>query len=85
MSAGIRDTTAWRIIEQLLEHAWGEDDMSDEQILSASLMFHKAGGSWKQLIEGDRAQIGILEECVGNALKADRLNKVAARVAGIVE
>jgi hypothetical protein len=82
VNAGIRDTAAWQIIEQLLEHVWGKDDMTDSQILSVSLMFHKAGGSWKRLMEGERDQIGILEECVGNVLQAEKLERIAASVSG---
>lgn len=83
MNAGIRDTTAWYVIEQLLTHIWGVSDIDDEEILAICKLFKKAGGLWRQIIEGNRDHIDILDECIGNILKARQLNKIAARIAKV--
>lgn len=84
MSAGIKDTSAWHVIEQILKHVWGDDDMSDEEVFVVCRMFWKAGGTWKAIMDGDPESVGILEECMNNVISARKLEKIAAKVAGKV-
>jgi hypothetical protein len=78
----MKDTAAWHVIEQMLKHAFGLDDMDDDEIVSVSKLFRKAGGKWRDVMSGDRRHVEILEECIGNVLEARRLQKIAVRVAG---
>lgn len=82
MNVGIKNTTAWRVIEQILKHAWGpEEEMNDDEAFAVCKMFWKSGGSWKQLVEGDPEHTGILEECMSNIINARKLKKIALNVA----
>lgn len=84
MASDIKDTAAWRIIEQVLEHTWGGDyDMGSDAVLSVCDGFVKGGGSWRGLMEGDSDSISLLEKCIGKVIDPDsaKIASVALRVA----
>jgi hypothetical protein len=82
VSVGIKDTTAWRVIEQILKHVWGPgEEMNDDEAYAVCKMFWRSGGSWKQLVEGDPEHVSILEECINNVISARKLKKIALKIA----
>ena len=85
MSIESKDTTAWRVIEQVLKHVWGPgEELDDDEVLLVCKLFQKAKGSWKKIVEGDYEHIEILEECINNVLLSRKMEKIAARVSGNV-
>ena len=85
MNVGLKDTAAWHVIEQLLEHVWGSDeDLDDEETLVVCKLFHKSGGKWRGIMDGDPRHVEILEECINNMLQARKFKKIALRISGNV-
>lgn len=76
-----KETAAWNVIEQMLKHIWGPDkDLDDKEVLSVCKMFWRAGGKWKEVMDGDPEHFSILEECIGNVISAQKLTKIAMNV-----
>jgi hypothetical protein len=85
VSAGIRDTAAWHVIEQILEHVWGlGEDLDDEEALAVCKLFWKAGGSWRGIMDGDQRHARILEESINDVISARKLQKIAHKISGNV-
>lgn len=81
MDSTLKETTAWKVIDQILEHTWGVDDIDSDIVISACRMFEKAGGSWKKAIQGDVTHLSILEDCIGNVIGSPKITNVAMKVA----
>jgi hypothetical protein len=62
---GVKDTSAWRIVRQLINHSWGADQELDEnEFLNICSNFYHNGGSWELLLDGDMSHVSILETCI---------------------
>lgn len=78
----MESTAAWKIIDQVLEHTWGiSDGLDSDTVLSICRMFTKAGGSWKDAMDGDIDQMSMLETCIGNVIGSPKIAGIAAKVA----
>lgn len=84
MGTSLSGTAAYRVIRQVLDHVWGPDeDLEDEDLISISKAFKEAGGSWENLMSGDMASIGKLEDAIESHVQTRALISIACRVAGI--
>lgn len=81
MDLGIRDTAAFRVIEEILLHTWGVDaELEDDEVFLICKLFGKSGGKWLDVMDGDPKSVHMLEECINNILQAKKLRRVAFRV-----
>jgi hypothetical protein len=79
--AGVKDTAAYRITRQITDHTWGSDEkLSDAEFVSIYKSFHRVGGSWERLMDGDMSCVQKLEESIDNFMNNRRLSKVAVRI-----
>jgi hypothetical protein len=71
---GIRDTTAYRIIRQIIDHTWGSDiELEDPEIINICQSFHRLGGSWEQLMNGDISNFTYLEQSIDTLIAPKKL------------
>lgn len=76
----IKDTAAWRITRQLVDHIFGHDtDLSDDEFIFIYRVFLKRGGSWKELMDGNILIIILLEKLLEDYFKV-RAMKEALKV-----
>lgn len=79
---GVKDTAAFRVIRQVVDHAWSSDEeVRDEDVVNICLEFHRLGGSWKGLMEGDVRAFHILERAIEGFLEFRNLSKIARDIA----
>ena len=82
MESDIKDTAAWRVMEQIIEHTYGGgSDMDSEAALSVCESFKKGGGKWKDLMDGDPEHLSRLESCIDKSLGSSKIARIALRVA----
>jgi hypothetical protein len=80
--AGVKDTTAYRIVRQVMDHIYGPDEKtSGKDFVSVYRSFREGGGSWESLMAGDMASVKVLEDVLEDFVQARRLKKIAFRVA----
>lgn len=85
MSLTLKDSAAWHVIEQLLKHAFGvTGSLPDDEILAICKLFKKAGGLWRNVMDGDPLHVGMLETSINNVLSANKIKRIALKIAGIV-
>jgi len=79
---GVKDTAAFRVIRQVVDHTWSPDEeVSDEDVVSVCRDFHKRGGSWRGLLAGDVRDFQVLEETIESLLELRQLSRMARRLA----
>lgn len=62
MATGIKDTTAYFITRQVMDHIYGEDEeLSSEDFVVIYKIYLGRGGSWEGLMNGDMKDVKILE------------------------
>jgi len=66
---GLKDTIAWRIIRQVVDHTWGDEEFDDEEFLELCVNFVKNGGSWQALMDGDMDSVKALENSIDSFMK----------------
>lgn len=64
----IRDTAAYKIIDQMISHAWGGTKWDERDMVIIYRLFNKRGGSWELIVNGDPNQFSILENSIGDYL-----------------
>lgn len=78
MEASVKDTTAYQIVRQVLDHTWGSDSkLSDEEFLKIVSGFFGFGGSWERLMSGDMKCVKALEDSIDGFMKS----RIASRIA----
>lgn len=78
---GVKDTAAFRVIRQVVDHTWSPDEeISDEDVISVCRGFHKRGGSWRGLLAGDVRDFQILEGTIESLLELRQLSKIARKL-----
>jgi hypothetical protein len=81
-SAGVKDTTAYKIVRQIADHIYGSDEkLSNSDFISIYHNFVESGGSWEGLINGDMGSVKILEDSLAAFIDERRLHKIATNVA----
>lgn len=79
--AGIKDTVAYRISRQIMDHMYGSDeDMSDEDFVGIYTDFHRRGGSWKDIMDGDMKSVKHIEDSIEYLVKSRSTGKIAVIV-----
>jgi hypothetical protein len=64
-NVGVKDTAAYRIVRQITDHTWGDEEKySDKEFISVYRAFRRSGGSWYDLMAGHMAHITILENAI---------------------
>ena len=80
--AGIKDTTAYKIIRQVTDHIWGSDEeLSDEKVAAICRLYAGRGASWEALMNGSMDSAVQLEHCIEAVVKFTRNGRIASRVA----
>ncbi len=78
----VKQTLAWRIVRQLVDHVYGSDEkMSSDDFLTVYRAFAGAGGSWEAFIQGDIKAVALLESALDSFIRIRNTMRVAARVA----
>jgi hypothetical protein len=60
----VRETAAWRVVRQILDHCWGGADLSDDEFVELCVDFRRRGGLWEPVMSGDLDAIVILEKAI---------------------
>jgi len=82
MDANIKDTTAYKVVRQMVDHIWGSDqELLDEQFVAIYKLFKIRGNDWKDLMDGSMDSAVHLEECIEAVLKYKKIEKIALAVA----
>jgi len=64
-----KETTAYRVIRQLIDHSWGVDvDVSSGLLTDICKTFYRLGGSWERLVDGDPKCFRILDSAINSHL-----------------
>lgn len=83
MDPGVKDTAAFRVIRQVVDHTWSADEkLDDGEVVRICQDFRRLGGSWKELMAGDVRQFEILEGVIGSLFDSRALSKIARKLAG---
>lgn len=62
-SAGVKDTTAYKITRQVMDHVYGEDEkMSSDEFVAVFHMYLGRQGTWQGIMDGDMKNVKILED-----------------------
>lgn len=81
-SSGVKDTTAYKIVRQIVDHVYGSDEkISGEDFVFVHHAYIADGGSWEKLMAGDMGCVKILEDVLERFVKDRRLKKIATKVA----
>lgn len=57
----VKDTTAYKIIRQLLDHIYGSDvELNDEDFLHIYATYMRLGGTWEGMIRGSMPCFDLL-------------------------
>jgi hypothetical protein len=79
--AGVKDTAAYRISRQIMDHMYGSDEkMSNKDFVGLYADFHRRGGSWKAIMEGDMRSVKHIEDSIECLVKSRNTGKIAAIV-----
>lgn len=84
MDVGIKNTTAYIISRQIMDHIYGENEELSEQDFSyVSSEFRRRAGSWESLTKGDMRSVKALEDSLASLVNTRQLVSIAARIAGV--
>lgn len=79
---GVKDTAAYRVIRQILDHTRGPDlFVSGRDVVAMCKAFRKGGGSWERLLAGDISCFQRLQDSIDGVLQANEMAEMASRVA----
>jgi hypothetical protein len=60
--AGVKDTTAYKITRQVMDHVYGDDEkLSSDEFVAVFNMYLGRKGSWEGIMAGDMKNVEILE------------------------
>ena len=80
--AGVKDTTAFLISRQIMDHIYGDDEkLSNQEFVDLYHDFHKRGGSWQALMDGDMKSVKVIEDALASLVKSRGLGIIASRIA----
>ncbi len=78
---GIKDTTAYKITRQIMDHVYGSDEkLSNKEFLAVYELFNQRGGSWDALMDDSMDDIVKLEECLESFVKYRNTVKTASKI-----
>jgi len=62
---GPKDTTAWAITRQILDHSFGNDeDLEDDEFLNLCQRYYEENGSWEEIQNGDYRLVKLIESLI---------------------
>jgi hypothetical protein len=80
--AGVKDTTAYLISRQIMDHIYGDDEeMSNKDFVGLYHDFLRRGGSWQRLMDGDMRSVKIIEDAIEHLVKSRGDGKIAVTIA----
>lgn len=78
----VKETTSYKIIRQMTDHIWGEDqDISDDDVVAISKLFTSRGNTWEALMNGSMTDATALEKCIEAVIDNSDLINIASQVA----
>lgn len=79
---GVKDTAAFRVIRQIVDHTWSSDeDLDENDIIIICQDFRRNGGSWETLLSGNVSSFQTLEDTISSFMKIKELHVIASRLA----
>ncbi len=73
VDGSVKDTIAFRIVRQILDHVYGNDQkMDDEEFVHLYRTFVRLGGSWEAVVRGDINGFDLLESLVAAFVKVKK-------------
>ena len=79
---GVKDTAAYKIVRQVMDHIYGADEKtSGKEFVDIYHRFHSDGGSWECLMDGDMNSVKILEDVLEDFVQTRKMKKIAFRIA----
>jgi len=86
MAIGIKNTTAYRIVRQIIDHTRGhESKISDDDFLSIFENFYRKGGSWEKITSGSMHDVKLIEDSIDEFFNLAKLKKIAGVISGNVK
>lgn len=83
-NAGVKNTMAYKVVRQVLDHVWGPDEeLSDEEFVRVFRAISRTGLSWEKVVLGDMASIQAIERVLELFVTTRGLNKIASRLSGM--
>lgn len=80
-NAGIIDTAAYRIIRQIVNHAFDSNlEINEEDVIGICDIFRDLGGSWEKVMDGDNSEYQKLENSIESRLNCKNLVKIAKKL-----
>jgi hypothetical protein len=77
--AGITNTTAYRVIREVVDHVFDPDtEIEDDDVIGICDIFRDLNGSWEMLMGGDMDEYQKLENAIESRLS---LNQMARQLA----
>jgi hypothetical protein len=81
MPASLSDTAAFKIIRQMMDHAWGSDEeLEDGDLVFILDGFRSAGGSWQGVLSGSTVDLQKLDDVIESYVQARALAIIATRI-----
>ena len=80
-SNSITNTTAYRLVDQMVNHSWGYDTEWDcEDLVHVYREFTRRGGSWESIVNGDVRQFVLLEQIIDGYLNCRNIINVTEKL-----
>lgn len=80
---GVKDTAAYRVIRQVVDHTWGSDEkLDDDEVVSLCRDFRELGGTWRGIMDGDMKCVKALEDAIDAHIRFRMLSKAASALVG---
>lgn len=78
----VKETTSFKIIRQMTDHIWGEDQgLSDDDVVAINKLFSSRGHTWEALMNGSMTDATALENCIEAVIDNSDLISIATQVA----
>jgi len=77
----VKDTAAYRIIRQVVDHTWGSDEkLDDDEVVSLCRDFKDLGGTWRGIMDGDMGCVKALENAIDAHIRFRMLSRAASKL-----
>lgn len=78
----MHDTTAYKVLRQLIDHTWGFDlSLDEEDLINIASIFRDLNGAWEKIMNGDTNEISKLESATQAWINVRKIaSKIANRV-----
>ena len=73
----IKDTAAYKVVDQLVSHMYGGAEWDGNDLVCVYRLFCRRKGSWEGVMNGDSKQFRVLEDAIGDYINYRDITKAA--------